>query len=362
MEVEQSSYRKYVSGLPAAMLEVQITEVLKDEISEERNIQIWNYFQDPPLIQSIDLRELPNETENENETDDENVDDLERTKLVRFQYDGDLKFDVIFQKDKTDLETCRTYDKLDDDIDSFHVIKSMEVFKVQVEVWNELLGNRCDQMDESKYKVSIISNIGLEQGDKTFPLFYTALDDLTKNALKSCSDLAPPIDGEFADGPCIESLKFDSTKEKTLAERIFATGRPTIGDGKGETRNMHFEVTGGSEVIDAHKAAIFITGSYNKGPGKSFALPTHKPILVLRDPPGGNSYASFENILTTARVVSKSTHISGSASSSKEYRVGVETIGESCAGLGVQLCSVSITTYVNNSKYHRLKAELVLLH
>lgn len=35
----------------------------------------------------------------------------------------------------------------------------------------------------------------------------------------------------------------------------------------------------------SHTAAIIVQGYFTKGPGQSYALPTHKPILVLRDPP-----------------------------------------------------------------------------
>eukprot|EP00978_Attheya_sp_CCMP212_P027543 scaffold92309_cov43-Attheya_sp.AAC.1 len=67
------------------------------------------------------------------------------------------------------------------------------------------------------------------------------------------------------------------------------------------------------------------------GKGPSFALPTYKPILVLRDPPGGLSTASYQNVQTTIKVTSSSRE------SYKGFNAGIKL------GFGgdqtVQLCS-----------------------
>ena len=319
------------------MLEVQVTEV-KDDITKDRNMTIWKYFQDPPIIQSINMTEIPDNTE----------EDLE-DRIIRFQYDGDLKFDVTFfeyEQDK-EIEPHECYlHNLDESIDSFHVIEYLKLFDVRVNLWNELFGNKCNRIDESRYSVSVTNKIGLEQ-TPGFASFYDAANEETKIALRACSDLAPPTGGK-AEGPCIESVEYDSISETSGVRGRFATGRPTIYE-KDKTRNMHFSVIGKSGVIDQYTASIFISGLYSKGPGKSLALPTHEPILVLRDPPGGNSYASFENIVTTARVVSNSTQISGSGLSMKEVKAGIEFETDICTGLGVSACAVSVC-YVPISK------------
>ena len=65
--------------------------------------------------------------------------------------------------------------------------------------------------------------------------------------------------------------------------------------------------------------------------------------MVLHDPPGGNSYASFENIVITAKVVSDSTHISGYGSSAKELRAGVDVETDAFIGsFGVEACNASV--------------------
>ena len=336
MQSDQSTYRQLITNLPAAMLEVQITEV---EDENGRNRPAWNHFQNPPMIQSINMTEIADETEGDPE------------ETLRFQYDGDLMFNVTFQENpenedserkvitfqeyKEDSDTCYL-DKLG--TDSFHVIESLEVFQVRIELWNEFSGNRCDLVDESKYNVSVTNNIGLEQGDDTFATFYEDVNKETKVALGVCSDLAPPI-GE-ASGPCIASVTYDSTLGTSGVTGLFATGRPTIYE-KDNTRNMHVSIIGQSGVIGSYTASIFISGLYNKGPGQSFALPTHEPILVLRDPPGGNSYASFKNIVTTAKVVSSSDRMSASHVKTIDLKYGSDISSVVCLPLGfigIQFC------------------------
>jgi hypothetical protein len=52
-------------------------------------------------------------------------------------------------------------------------------------------------------------------------------------------------------------------------------------------------------VLATHKAQVIVTGDYVEGAGKSFALPTYQPIMILRDPPGGLSQASYQNVATS---------------------------------------------------------------
>ena len=64
---------------------------------------------------------------------------------------------------------------------------------------------------------------------------------------------------------------------------------------------MIFRTLGGRKS-PSHTAVFFLEGLYSKGPGNSFSLPTHEPIMILRDPPGGDSFAFYKNIKTTIRL------------------------------------------------------------
>jgi len=83
----------------------------------------------------------------------------------------------------------------------------------------------------------------------------------------------------------------ENTGGARVAGLIFATGRPNIV--APYTKSIIFRAIGADVV---HKAAIFIEGLYSKGPGNSFALPTHEPIMILRDPPGKRLFINFSNV------------------------------------------------------------------
>eukprot|EP00957_Ditylum_brightwellii_P120533 9195786-Ditylum_brightwellii.AAC.1 len=69
---------------------------------------------------------------------------------------------------------------------------------------------------------------------------------------------------------------------------------------------MDFEIVGGT-ASTKYKAAFVVTGYFIKEPGNSFALPMHKPIMVLRNPPGGLSCTTYENVKTAIELETSST-------------------------------------------------------
>ena len=148
-----------------------------------------------------------------------------------------------------------------------------------------------------------------------------------------------------------------------VSDLLFATGRPNIV--APYTKSMIFKVIGADVV---HKAAIFIEGLYSKGPGNSFALPTHQPIMILRDPPGENllqvfcssihfdlfshsrifhflifsisgglSYAKYENVVTTVKVKSSEdeTHLKNTITVGVDAMVQYDSLLCKGAGYGM---------------------------
>ena len=341
--------------MPAAILEVEITEI-KDSISGQRLDNIWSAFQDPPLIRTIDLTDIGVEnktiteyeedkfegetgTAKDNQASDSAEGALEDEELVRFQYDGVMSMGVSF--DDEVVQTIECFDKeIYPNADSFHIIEYMSLFTVRIDVWHDINGQHCDAVDD-KYKVVVTNNVGLEDaGASGFEDFYNELDSLTKETLAVCSDIAPPGSKE-AQGSCAYDILHDDDGRSAGVDTSFATGRPNII--APYTKSIFFSVSGTEDV--RHTAAVFINGLYSKGPGNSFALPTHQPIMVLRDPPGGSSYASYENIVTTAKVVTSSTHVSGNSKLGLNIKTGVDVKTETCAGGGfgaiVMACLVS---------------------
>lgn len=167
----------------------------------------------------------------------------------------------------------------DVDANSFHVLPYMTLFKTTVSLNYEIQKDVfCDVVEEN-YNVSVVSDVGLDQ-NLGFAQFYEGLEENDKKFLAACSNVAPP--GGTASGPCLFNITHDDEGRNAQAEVYLVTGRPNpIGT---NTRHVFFSVTGGTESPQ-HKATFFINGLFSKGGGNSFALPTHQPIMILRDPP-----------------------------------------------------------------------------
>lgn len=100
-----------------------------------------------------------------------------------------------------------------------------------------------------------------------------------------------------------------------------------------------------------YTSVFFIEGLYSKGPGNSFALPTHEPILIIRDPPGGSSYAKFENVVTKIRAVSDTMQVTGGGEAKLGLGFGADVDVDACVGGGfgaiVLGCSKVVDTEVD---------------
>jgi len=51
-----------------------------------------------------------------------------------------------------------------------------------------------------------------------------------------------------------------------------------------------------------HKTDVVLVGNYEVSNKFLAALPTHEPLLVIWDPPGGGSYLYYKNVITTISV------------------------------------------------------------
>lgn len=290
-----------IVDLPAAMLEVQVNDVLNE--NKDRIQPIWNEFQGggSPLIRTINLLdtgvmedlievEEANEEEMKVKTgtarDDAasplNTTVIEDKEKIRFQYDGEIIMEISIEAENGLKQDC--YKENITDADSFHVLDYMTLFKVRVDLEHEIVKDKlyCDIVDQDKYKVQVRNNVGMDTLSG-FNDFYTSLDYGTRGALKLCSDIVPPVPVDAtAEGPCLFDITHDGNGENAGLDVFFATGRPNpFGD---YTRNILFSVVGAGKDIK-HNAVFFIDGLFSKGQGNSVSLPTYDPILVLRDPP-----------------------------------------------------------------------------
>lgn len=197
--------------------------------------------------------------------------------------DGTLEMKVRLDQRKDELECDEANPSDYEDSNTLHVMEYMTLFKVDIDLEYKILdGMYCDRVDEN-LKIEVTNYAGYDKysGSEQFKSSIPE-GSLTDIALQLCNPL-------FNKSPCLFPVVHDRDDEgnnigKARVETLqFATGRPNIV--KPYTKSIIFKVIGGDADVE-HKASIFISGLFSKGPGESFALPTHKPIMILRDPPG----------------------------------------------------------------------------
>ena len=199
-----------------------------------------------------------------------NIDSLQEEEekdleLVRFQFDGDLRMTVSIDEDTL---TCSNYSTADyGKGDSFHVVEYMTVFMVRTDFKYEIIKDlvECTYVDDD-LKLNIVNQVGVDS-NAGFEAFFAGLPNTTQAALEYCKD------------GCQKEIKNKDAEGKYINahfEDAFATGRPNIASPY--TKNILFSVQGGTVDV-SHSAAIAVEGRYSKGPGESYALPTHEPIV-----------------------------------------------------------------------------------
>jgi hypothetical protein len=165
----------------------------------------------------------------------------------------------------------------------------------------------------------------------------TSLTDETKQELEACDNES---------GGCLLSIVHDETngmkskarailKKPTGVEaKQLLAGPPETLDANGYLKDIFFDVN--SEF--GYTSCVLISGVYAKRELQSVGLPTHMPLLVIRDPPGGMSYTSYENVQSTVALEShERSHFVG-FEASMTLGGGVKMETETCVGLGASKC------------------------
>jgi len=91
-----------------------------------------------------------------------------------------------------------------------------------------------------------------------------------------------------------------------------------------------------------HKTDVVLVGDYELSDKFSAALPTHEPLLVIRDPPGGGSYSYYENVLTTVSVEMEQYEVFVGFDSELVMGSGTEIDLSMCAGVGAAVCKPEV--------------------
>ncbi|CAB9515004.1 Cupin superfamily protein [Seminavis robusta] len=347
--------------LPAHVLNVRVVEVRDDRDKEkppQKLHDITKFFMDKTQSKSVDLREEVAKDTEEEETsatpNDQSVGHEQQPGIpmkdvpeLRFQYDGALQQEFEFGgADELALhsEKCSVDKVLPEPLVkrqagttySLHVTHTGWFFEPKISLKYELMTDMyCDVMDDDII-VEIENSVGIDAKWDQFK------KDLPPDEVKAYERCSPKNTCKYS----VEHSEPNGVKQrahvapkdpKDPQKKIkFLVGRPRIDSPY--RKQFKVKVTKAGVRLLTHVAEVVITGDYKLGSGKSFALPTYNPILVLRDPPGGLSQASYENVQTTMRVRSAEYEKLSDVYHTSRLHLGADIDAGSCAGLGLQFC------------------------
>ena len=257
---------------------------------------------------------------------------------VRFQYDGELRlsFEVLSKDDigeKCAQNNNSTY--------SLHVMNYNSILNFNVKVFFQILLNSTQVVPGIKTTCDIVeqgTTVTLENnlGTENIPNFEQSsyFLGLTADQQKMILKCYPS---------CVNDITYkDETNSSSAGLHDFSLflGRPEISPPYIRLLNIRVSgYTSGAEYQEfQHRAEFVIQGLYKQSDGLSFALPTHTPVMILRDPPGGKSFARYENVVTTTSIDSReykntfTNEMGGEISNQVGFDIW------KCVGVGIALC------------------------
>jgi hypothetical protein len=287
------------------------------------------------------------------------VQSMEQEKeLVRFQYDGSLE--IEFKYDGLDLWGVDCDDCVMDDGTSCssHVTPLQEKFTFEL-----LLKYNLQEGDSPLYcdivRDDLLVQVSNEVGvDKDYASYAPQIKvNTTRKMLELCSkDYSGSCD--FAVEHTLINGKKTNAKMEPRDENgdllYFLTGRPNLD--YPHTKLLRLDVNDGSPR--RHTAKVIVTGDFVQAPGPSFALPTYKPLLILRDPPGGLSTASYQNVETTVKLKSQTYQAVAGFDGGLDAGLGGDVNIELCSGGGVGAIVLGCATTVKTAFSVKGNAEL----
>ncbi|CAB9518222.1 Cupin superfamily protein [Seminavis robusta] len=353
---------KQQHSLPAHVLDVRVLEIRDDrnKTKPPQKLQdITKHFLDKTQTKAVDLREeVAKEQEEKGKKaapKDESAvgaaepeSPMKRVPELRFQYDGALESGFAFGgKDYRNPQQCLAENVWPESLVkkqagttySLHITKTGYYFRPVVSLRYKLMTDMyCDVVGDD-IEVEIENSVGIDAKWAEYK------KSLKEDEVKQYEICGPQNTCKFkVDHTNTNDVKSNArvTPKDARGNRIqFIVGRPRVDSPYRKTFKV--KVTKQGVRVLTHVAELVVTGDYKLGEGKSFALPTYEPILILRDPPGGLSQASYENVQTTMRVKSAEHEKLEDLSHNSRLHIGADIDQGSCAGFGLSICLKSFS-------------------
>ena len=283
VRTEQTADRISKWTLPAQIISVRFQRLVRGGAVREEMTRYFSATLGNSRIIHVDLRD-PN---NKNET----------IKTSRFEYHTPPQLEVEFN---TELSTDCTYsgDKrplrvIGQNTPTNATIKVTEDYGEDIGVCDIVPGTLEieNQLGESPSTVDYLQSTGQVTSDTTAARLKQCYD--------TCEDVPVVMDTTY--------VGTDEVPSNTHLTLQIQTGSPELNPEALTPDHPHtklFRASMHNLPYDAVTERVFVvvTGQQAKGAGASIPFPRYKPLLVVQDPPGGMSTASYSNTYANVRI------------------------------------------------------------
>lgn len=350
--LQQDSFRQYYQVI-AQVVDFQVYSISSPIDGSSRQVFV-DALKDP---KSIDLRGQENKNNpsptpdsvNANKVDAENSVLVNTTEIqalkdqqsnssqtldpirVRFQYNGTDVVDTQFGIMVTDTCGDNTGDA---DTYSYHVVSKLDLFLLTITVYQDY--GYDDIAVCTKYSpdttITIQNQVGVSNSVADVSWLQRMNDSSYFQQVPYLQDCNPS---------CTRTLLYDSNGEGAYYVEVLMAGQPNPTAPYTKSLFVSLDTTGAS-----HKCDVVVTGDFELPGGFSVAVPTYKPIMAIRDPPGGGSYSYYNNMKTTVRLTLEHFESTTGFDTSFEADFGAEEEASLCVGLGVDVCVKTVEAKV----------------
>lgn len=141
---------------------------------------------------------------------------------------------------------------------------------------------------------------------------------------------------------CTRSLLFDENGDGAFLIEVLLPGQPN--PIKNHTKSLFVTM---DLTRRKHKSDVVVTGDFELPGGFSVALPSHRPLMAIRDPPGGSSFAYYNNVKSTTRVTLEHYESFVESESLAKISFGADLGTDICVGLGFVVCTKLLELELN---------------
>ena len=286
--------------------------------------------------QVVDLTTATNSTFASLDNDDDNGGEV--SQQLRFQFDGAVTVDI--SSSTSAVPRCSGVPTLRAGSLTTLVITARETFPPRHVVGGPVAD--CTTFSEDA-RIVVTNKLGV---DVSVPEDEEFLNDLKAKGsptemLELLQLCVQPDTEEFCNRPLI----YDTVPVApgVLGEvngrvvLIVLVGPPITTFPHEKSFTAEFRRTPGASGVQASFTPV-VVGDYDRGLVDAVDLPVYEPVMILRDPPGGDSYVSYKNMETTMEV---SMNKFAKKTSMESYnwtslRVGIHS--ELCTGIVASLC------------------------